>query len=187
MPPTCTARSRRWSGPAPSGAESIADQATRQSRSAGARRWAQPGASGREAEERGHARRVEHRRHLVVGGAALEAVPRVQDSRKQRQVAGRVDEDAGQAEDPVHRAVDVRLLLEGLVPRGVRPGVGGSGAAGDRLDDLHRDVPLPADAQHLFEVPPVSCWAMKKLYGKSTASKSKRARLRRCIAAMVQP
>ena len=38
----------------------------------------------------------------------------------------------------------------------MRPGVGGPGAAGDRLDDLHRDVPLPADAQHLLEVPPVA-------------------------------
>src|SRR3989441_7272855 len=58
-------------------------------------------------------------------------------------------------EDPVHRAVDVRLLLERLVPCRVRPGGRGPGAAGDGLDDLNRDVPLPADAQHLLEVSPV--------------------------------
>src|SRR5437899_10188584 len=91
--------------------------------------------SGGEAEQRGHARRVEHRRHLRVGGTALEAARGVQNSREERQVASRVQEDAGQAEDPVHRAVDVGLLLERLVPRGMRPGGGGPGPARDRLDD----------------------------------------------------
>src|SRR5439155_152857 len=80
----------------------------------------------------------------------------VQGSRKQRQVSGGVEEDAGQAQDPVDRAVDVGLLLERLVPRRMRPGVGGPGAAGDRLDDLHGDVPLPADAPRLLEVLPVT-------------------------------
>ena len=54
------------------------------------------------------------------------------------------------------RAVDVRLLLERLVPRRVGPGGGGPGPARDGLDDLNRDVPLPADAQHFLEVSPVA-------------------------------
>src|SRR5437870_2815882 len=112
--------------------------------------------SGGEAEERGHPRRVEHRRHLVVRGTALEAARGVQHRGKQRQVSSRIEEDAGQTEGPVNCPVDVGPLLERLVPRRVRPRGRGPGPASDRLDDLDRDVPLSAETQHLLEVSPVA-------------------------------
>src|SRR5207247_10051961 len=65
-------------------------------------------------------------------------------------------EDTWQTEYPLYRAVDVGHRLERLIPRGVSAGSGGPRPARDGLDDLNRDVPLPADAQHFLEVPPVA-------------------------------
>src|SRR5712664_1582796 len=109
-----------------------------------------------QAEERCHSRRAEHRPHLLVGGAALEAARGVEDLRQKRQVARRVEEHAGHADGPVHRPVDVRLFLERLVPRGVGAVGRGPRPARDGLDDLDRDVALAADREHLLEAPPVA-------------------------------
>src|SRR5712691_4759870 len=63
-------------------------------------------------EQRSHPGRAEHRRHVFVRRGALEPAGRVQDLGEQGKVAGRVDEDVRQAEDPVDGPVDVRLRLE---------------------------------------------------------------------------
>ena len=55
----------------------------------------------------------------------------------------------------MHRLIDVRLRLERLVPGGVRAVGRRPRPARDRLDDLNRDVPFPADGQDLLEALPV--------------------------------
>ena len=56
----------------------------------------------------------------------------------------------------MHRAVDVRLILERLVPRGVRPVRSRPRATRDRLDDLDGDVAFATDGQHCLEALPVA-------------------------------
>src|SRR5436305_9801915 len=95
-----------------------------------------PPSSRGEPEQRRHLGRAEHGRHLRLRRRMLEAAGRVQDLREEREVTGGVDEDLRQAEDPVNGPVDVRLGLQRLIPRRVRPVRGRPRAARDRLDDL---------------------------------------------------
>src|SRR5262249_38268684 len=99
----------------------------------------------RKTPKRGRARAHAPRGPTRVGRAALEAARRVEDLGQETQIADRVQEDAGHAEHVMHRAVDVGLVLERLIPRGVRAIRGRPRAARDRFDGLHGHVALEAD------------------------------------------
>ena len=85
--------------------------------------------------------------HLGLVGAGGEALGRVEHAGEELEVSGAVQEDARLAEHPVDGEVDVRLLDEGLVPGRSRLLPRSPGPLRDRLDRLHRDVPLAADRQ----------------------------------------
>src|SRR5438067_12522902 len=62
-------------------------------------------------EERLHLQALDHGLNLGVGRAAVEPFGGVEEPRQHVHVAGGNHEDAWLAEGPVHRCVDVRLLL----------------------------------------------------------------------------
>src|SRR5919199_6497232 len=87
-------------------------------------------------EERLHLQTLDHSLHVGVTWAGSETFGGVQEARQHLDVASRDDEDAGLTQRPVHRCVDVRLVIEWLVPRRCRALAAHPGSVGQRFDGL---------------------------------------------------